>query len=143
MFNLKEDSPFGSWGGISTGFSDYLENKGYSNEKDILWLLPRLDKVQQVKMDIKLNNNGMDVFPKYKSLLSSDIGWKTQLIDVFKGSVHAPNLINLLIQVVKRGIASHKNRVSNQLTGSDRWNETWVKVYRQWLEELNKLRRNV
>lgn len=126
-----------------TGFSDYLANKGYSNEKDILWLLPRLDKVQQVEMDIKLNNNGMDVFPKHKSLLSSDIGWKKQLIDVFQGGVDDPNLINSLIQVVKRGIASHKNRVSNQLTGSDRWNETWVQVYRQWLEELNKLRRNV
>jgi len=140
-------TPFGAWGGMpgitGTGFSDYLANKGYSNEKDILWLLPRLDKVQQVEMDIKLNNNGMDVFPKHKSLLSSDIGWKKQLINVFRGSVNDPDLINSLIQVVKRGIASHKNRVSNQLTGSDRWNETWVQVYRQWLEELNKLRSNV
>lgn len=137
----------GTWGGMpgitGTGFSDYLANKGYSNEKDILWLLPRLDKVQQVEMDIKLNNNGMDIFPDSKSLLSSDIGWKKQLINVFKGGVNDPNLINSLVQVVKRGIASHKNRVSNQLTGSDHWNEAWVQVYKQWLEELNKLRRNV
>jgi hypothetical protein len=140
-------TPLGAWGGMpgitGTGFSDYLANKGYSNEKDILWLLPRLDKVQQVEMDIKLNNNGMDVFPKHKSLLSSDIGWKKQLINVFRDGVNDPDLINSLVQVVKRGIASHKNRVSNQLTGSDRWNETWVQVYKQWLEELNKLRRNV
>ena len=126
-----------------TGFSNYLANKGYSNEKDILWLLPRLDKVQQVEMDIKLNNNGMDVFPDSKSLLSSDIGWKKKLIDVFRGSVNDPNLINSLVKVVKRGIASHKNRVSNQLTGSDRWNETWVQVYHQWLKELYKLGENV
>lgn len=140
-------TPFGAWGGMpgitGVGFSDYLANKGYSNEKDILWLLPRLDKVQQVEMDIKLNNNGMDVFPRHKSLLSSDIGWKKQLINVFRDGINDPDLINSLIQVVKRGIASHKNRVSNQLTGSDRWNETWIQVYKQWLEELNKLRSNV
>lgn len=136
-------TPFGSWGGISvgtgTGFSDYLANKGYSNEKDILWLLPRLDKVQQVEMDIKLNNKGMDTFPAHKSLLTSDINWKRRLIDVFRNGSADPELVKSLIAVVKRGIESHRNRVSNQLTGSDRWNETWIEVYKQWLKELYKL----
>lgn len=141
--NFKESSPFGAWGGFpgtaGAGFSDYLANKGYSNERDILWLLPRLDKVQQVEMDIKLNNNGMDTFPQNKSLLNSDIGWKKQLIDVFKNGTNDPNLVKSLIAVVKRGTASHKNRASNQLTGSARWNETWIEVYNQWLKELHKL----
>ncbi|NIQ15821.1 MAG: hypothetical protein GTO02_15925, partial [Candidatus Dadabacteria bacterium] len=43
------------------------------------------------------------------------------------------------IDVVERSKQSHEQRAANQLTGSHAWNDTWIKVYNQWLKKLNKL----
>lgn len=139
---FKEDSPFNAWGGVpgsGPGLSTTLQQRGFSNEDSILKILPNLDPVQQVQLDIALNHNGVGRFPQYEGLLKSDAKWKLKLIDVFQGRENNnPNLINLLIKVVKRGIASH-NRSASQLTGSDEWNQVWTTVYHQWLKELIKL----
>jgi hypothetical protein len=129
-------------GGGFPGFSGYLSKYGYSNEKDIVSILPNLDPIQQVKLDIKLNMNATDTFPNDKSLLVSDSSLKRQLIPVFQGKIKDPRVIQSLIRVVERGIKSHQNRVSNQLTGSSAWNATWIKVYQQWLNRLNGMLNN-
>lgn len=121
------------------GFSGYLAKQGFSHETNILKILPELQPLDQLNLDIKLNMNNIDAFPDHKDLLISDSAWKKKLIPVFQGKERNPNLIRTLIGVVKNAINSHKNRVSNQLTGSAAWNKTWIKVYEQWLHHLYKI----
>jgi hypothetical protein len=116
-----------------------LNKQGYSHETNILDLLPRLNPIQQVKIDIALNMNGIDAFPGHSNLLVSDSQWKQKLIPVFQGKEKNPQVIQTLIGVVKNAIQSHKNRASNQLTGSAAWNQTWIHVYNQWLKKLHNL----
>ncbi len=140
---LNEASPFGAWGGLPgtgyPGFSDYLRKKGYQNEKNILTLLPELDPVDQVKLDIQLNMSGVDTFPGSSHLLVTNSKEKAGLIPIFQGKVKNPEVIKSFIDVVERSKQSHEQRAANQLTGSHAWNDTWIKVYNQWLKKLNKL----
>lgn len=122
-----------------SGFSDYLAQKGFSHETNILNILPQLQPLDQLNLDIKLNMNNIDAFPNHRDLLISDSEWKKKLIPVFQGKEKNPTLIKTLIRVVHNAINSHKNRASNQLTGSAAWNKTWIKVYNQWLNHLHKI----
>jgi hypothetical protein len=136
-------TPFGTWGGLpgagGPGVSLALQNKGYSQEEDILKLLPQMSPVDQVMLDIKLNMNGIDAFPGSGHLLVSNSKEKLGLIPIFRGRVKNPNTIRYFIKVVNDSIRTHQGREDNQLTGSDRWNATWIKVYHKWLRILYKL----
>ena len=136
-------TPFGAWGGspnvAGPGFSDFLRKKGYDNEKNILTLLPQLDPVDQVKLDIQLNMNGIDNFPGSGHLLVNNSEQKKGLIPIFQGKVRNPQVIKSYIGVVNQSKESHKRRAANQLTGSHAWNDMWIKVYDQWLHRLHKL----
>lgn len=120
----------------SPGFSNYLRQYGYSNENDILSILPNMDPIQQVKLDINLNMNAIDSFPNSNHLLVSNSKDKKNLIPFFQGKIKDPNTIKQLIQVVENSKRTHQNRVANQLTGSSDWNNTWIKVYDKWLKKL-------
>ncbi len=124
------------------GFSSYLAKKGFSHETNILHILPNLEPLDQLNLDIKLNMNNIDSFPNYKDLLISDSEWKKRLIPIFQGKERNPQVVKTLIGVVNNAINSHRNRMSNQLTGSATWNKTWIKVYEQWLKYLYKLLEN-
>lgn len=136
-------TPFGAWGGLpgagGPGFSDYLRRKGYSNEENILNLLPKLNPVDQVNLDIQLNMNGIDNFPGDGHLLVSNAKDKEGLIPIFQGKIKNPQVIKSYIDVVERSKRTHIQRAANQLTGSHAWNDTWIKVYNQWLKRLHKL----
>lgn len=136
-------TPFGAWGGMPgagyPGFSNYLRNKGYDGEKNILTLLPQLDPIQQVKLDILLNMNGIDTFPDDSNLLVTNSSQKKKLIPIFKGKVKNPAKIKAAINVVLQSKKSHEQRAANQLTGSHVWNDVWIQVYDQWLEKLHNL----
>lgn len=136
-------TPFGAWGGLSgtgfPGFSDYLKQKGYDGEKDIISLLPQLDTTQQVRLDILLNMNGIDTFPDNSNLLVTNSNQKRKLIPIFKGKVKNPAKIEAAINIVLQSKKSHEQRVANQLTGSHAWNDVWIQVYDQWLEKLHNL----
>lgn len=121
------------------GFSDYLRKKGYDNEKSILTLLPQLDPVDQVRLDIQLNMNGIDNFPGSGHLLVNNSKDKEGLIPIFQGKVRNPEVIKSYMDVVRQSKKSHMQRASNQLTGSHAWNDMWIKVYDQWLNRLHKL----
>lgn len=141
MFN--EDTPFGTWGGLpgngSPGFSNYLRKQGYNGEKNILTLIPQLNPVQQVKLDIELNMNGIENFPGSGHLLVNNSEEKKGLIPIFQGKVKNPRVIKSLIPVIERSKRSHEERAANQLTGSHAWNDMWIKVYDQWLHRIYKL----
>jgi len=136
-------TPFGAWGGspnvAGPGFSDYLRQRGYSNENDILKLLPQLDPVDQVRLDMQLNMNGVDTFPSSSHLLVTNSKDKAGLIPIFRGKVKNPQTIKYFIGVVNDSKKSHQQRAANQLTGSHAWNDTWIRVYDQWLKRLYKL----
>lgn len=136
-------TPFGAWGGqpnvAGPGFSDYLRKKGYDNEKSILTLLPQLDPVDQVRLDIQLNMNGIDNFPGSGHLLVNNSKDKEGLIPIFQGRVRNPEVIKSYMDVVRQSKRSHMQRAANQLTGSHAWNDMWIKVYDQWLNRLHKL----
>jgi|SRR5581483_8109435 len=136
-------TPFSAAGGLPgtgyPGFSDYLRQKGYSNEDNILKILPQLSPVEQVKLDIKLNMNGIDAFPGSSHLLVNNSRDKEGLIPIFQGKVKDTNIIRRYIDVVKQSKQSHMHRASNQLTGSHDWNNMWIKVYDQWLKVLYNL----
>lgn len=136
-------TPFGAWGGLpgagGPGFSDFLRRKGYSNEENILSLLPQLDPVNQVKLDIQLNMNGIDTFPNSGHMLVNNSQQKQGLIPIFQGKVRNPQVIKSYIGVVEQSKRSHMQRAANQMTGSHAWNNTWIKVYNQWLKRLNNL----
>lgn len=136
-------TPFGAWGGqpnvAGPGFSDFLRKKGYDNEKNILTLLPQLNPVDQVRLDIKLNMNGIDVFPGSSHMLVNNSQDKQGLIPIFQGKVKNPQVIQSYIDVVEDSKRSHMKRAANQLTGSHDWNDTWIKVYNQWLKILHNL----
>lgn len=140
---LNEDTPFGAWGGMPgagyPGFSSYLKNKGYDGEKNILTLLPQLDPVDQVKLDIQLNMNGIDTFPNSGHLLVNNSQQKAGLIPIFQGKVRNPQVIKSYIGVVEDSKRSHMQRAANQMTGSHAWNDTWIRVYNQWIKRLHKL----
>jgi hypothetical protein len=122
------------------GFSDRLRQRGYSNEDNILAILPNLDTIQQIRLDMSLHQDaiGSDSFPFHRNLLYNDGKWKEQLISVFKGN-NNPHLIKKLIWIIKRDIQSHQNRLSNHITGSAEWHKTWIEVYHQWLKKLKEL----
>jgi hypothetical protein len=136
-------NPFGAWGGLpgagGPGFSDYLRKKGYDNENNILTLLPQLDPIDQVRLDIQLNMNGIDVFPGSSHMLVNNSQEKEGLIPIFQGKIRNPQIIKSYIDVVERSKRSHMQRAANQLTGSHAWNDTWIIVYNQWLKRLHKL----
>ena len=136
-------TPFGAWGGLpgagGPGFSDFLRRKGYSNEENILNLLPRLDPIDQVRLDIQLNMNGIDVFPNSSHMLVNNSQQKQGLIPIFQGKVRNPAVIKSYIDVVEQSKRSHVQRAANQMTGSHAWNSTWIKVYNQWLKRLHNL----
>jgi hypothetical protein len=136
-------TPFGAWGGLPgagyPGFSDYLRRKGYSNEKNILNLLPQLDPIDQVRLDIQLNMNGVDAFPGSSHMLVNNSHEKQGLIPIFQGKIRNPQTIRSYIDMVERSKRSHMQRAANQLTGSHAWNYTWIKVYNQWLKILHNL----
>jgi hypothetical protein len=136
-------TPFGAWGGLpgagGPGFSDFLRKKGYSNETNILTLLPQLDPVNQVKLDIQLNMNGIDTFPSSSHMLVNNSQQKQGLIPIFQGKVRNPAVIKSYINVVEQSKRSHMQRAANQMTGSHDWNNTWLKVYNQWLKRLHNL----
>lgn len=136
-------TPFGAWGGLpgagGPGFSDFLRRKGYSNEENILNLLPKLDPIDQVRLDIQLNMNGIDTFPNSSHMLVSNSQQKQGLIPIFQGKVRNPAVIKSYIGVVEQSKRSHMQRAANQMTGSHAWNNTWIKVYNQWLKRLNNL----
>jgi hypothetical protein len=136
-------TPFGEWGGqpnvAGPGFSDYLRKKGYDNENNILTLLPQLDPVDQVKLDIQLNMNGIDTFPDSSHLLINNSADKKGLIPIFQGKVRNPQVIKSYIGVVENSKRSHMQRAANQMTGSHAWNDVWIKVYNQWIKRLHKL----
>lgn len=143
MSMLNEATPFGAWGGqpgtAGPGFSDYLRRQGYDNEKSLLTLIPQLKPVDQVKLDIRLNMNGINTFPNSSNLLVNNSKDKEGLIPIFQGKVKNPNIIKSFIPVVELSKKSHQERASNQLTGSHAWNDMWIKVYDQWLNRLYKL----
>jgi hypothetical protein len=143
MSMLNEATPFSAAGGLpgagGPGFSDYLRRQGYDNEKSLLTLIPQLKPVDQVKLDIQLNMNGIDNFPNSGHLLVNNSKEKEGLIPIFKGKVRNPDVIKSFIPVVERSKQSHQERASNQLTGSHAWNDMWIKVYDQWLNRLYKL----
>jgi len=136
-------TPSGAWGGMpgngTAGFSGYLRKKGYDNENNILTLLPQLDPVDQVRLDIQLNMNGIDSFPGSGHLLVNNSKQKAGLIPIFQGKVQNPQVIKSYIGVVEDSKRSHMQRAANQLTGSHDWNDTWIRVYDQWIKRLNKL----
>lgn len=138
---LNDGVPFGAWGGFpvttGVGFSNYLNKHGYSNETGILGILPKLDPVQQVKLDINLNMNGINTFPDSNKLLVDNSKEKAKLIPFFQGKIRDPQTIQSLIGVVEYSKKSHEQRASNQLTGSSVWNNTWIQVYNQWLKKLH------
>ena len=140
-------TPLGAWGGqpnvAGPGFSDYLRKKGYDNEKSILTLLPQLDPVDQVRLDIQLNMNGIDSFPGSGHLLINNSQQKQGLIPIFQGKVKNPKVIKSYIDVVEKSKRSHMQRAANPLTGSHAWNDVWIRVYDQWLNRLNKLLRSI
>ena len=139
---LSEDTPFGAWGGQPgvgfPGFSDYLKNKGYDNEKNILDLLPKLSPEDQVKFDISLNMNSINTFPHSDHLLVSNSKSKAELIPFFQNKINNPEKIRSLINLVKFSKKTHENRAANQLTGSHDWNDMWIGIYNQWLKILYK-----
>lgn len=136
-------TPFGAWGGLpgagGPGFSDFLRRKGYSNEENILNLLPKLNPIDQVRLDIQLNMNGIDTFPNSSHMLVNNSQQKQGLIPIFQGKVRNPAVIKSYIDVVEQSKRSHMQRAANQITGSHAWNNTWIKVYNQWLKRLNNL----
>jgi hypothetical protein len=136
-------TPFGAWGGFpndaSPGFSGFLRRQGYSNEKNIIDLIPNLDPVQQVKLDISLNMDGINIIPSGGKLLYDNAKDKRILIPIFKGEERDPNIIKQAIELVQKSKESHKNRVASQWTGSDVWNTLWIRVYDQWLEKLKEI----
>lgn len=136
-------TPFGAWGGLpgagGPGFSDFLRRKGYSNEENILNLLPRLNPIDQVRLDIQLNMNGIDTFPNSSHMLVNNSQQKQGLIPIFQGKVRNPAVIKSYIDVVEQSKRSHMQRAANQMTGSHAWNNTWIKVYNQWLKRLHNL----
>jgi hypothetical protein len=142
-FRLNEATPFGAWGGLpgtgSPGLSSFLRNKGYSNEEDTITLLPKLDAADQVRFDIMLNMNGISAFPDEKNLLVNNSKEKEKLILIFQGKLRDAQSIKDAIKVVHQSKASHQNRVGNQATGSSVWNQTWMRVYDQWLAKLTKI----
>ncbi len=135
-------TPFGAWGGLPgtgfPGFSDYLKQNGFSNEKSILTLLPELSPVRQVKIDINLNMNGIDAFPN-GHLLYSNAKDKEMLIPIFKGEVKDPDTIKKAIRLVCKSKKTHQGRVANQATGSDAWNNVWLGIYDQWIRRLKHI----
>lgn len=139
-------TPFSAAGGLpgggSPGFSGFLRSKGFENGS-LIDILPRLDLVQQVQLDRKLNLKAADPndkrYPHYRGYLINDANWKQKLIDVFSGKENNSRLIRELIAVVARGIKSHERQAGDQLGGSSKWNATWIKVYERWLHELKKL----
>ena len=136
-------TPFGAWGGspnvAGPGFSDFLKRKGYSNEENILNLLPKLNPIDQVRLDIQLNMNGIDTFPNSSHMLVNNSQQKQGLIPIFQGKVRNPEVIKSYIDVVEQSKRSHMQRAANQMTGSHAWNDTWIKVYNQWLKRLHNL----
>jgi len=116
-------------------FADFV------HEHDLLRLLPTLDTIQQIELDIALHDNAIKSgnFDQHRSLLATDSKWKNKLIDVFRGKERNPKVISSLFHILHRDIHSHQGRVANKLTGSNRWNDAWAKVYKQWLEKLRKM----
>lgn len=148
MKYFNEASPYDSLKGIpynaGTGFSTVLANRGVGQES-LIDILPKLDKVQQVKLDRSLNLAAADPndkrYPHYKGLFINDANWKQKLIGVFLGKEKDRRLLEELIKVVHLGIRSHEIQGKDQGGGS-RWNQAWIKVYQGWLKDLeNRLKK--
>jgi hypothetical protein len=147
IFEFNFDATSGSWGGVpassGTGFSSFLANKGFEQERDLLSILPNLDPIQQIKIDKNLNLQAADPndkrYPHYKGTLINDANWKKKLIHVFLGKEKNPHIIHELIHVIKRGIHSHQIQSGDELGGSSRWNKTWIEIYKKWLHKLRSI----
>lgn len=122
-------------------FSEYLADKGFSKEQAILSQLPRMDMVQQAKLDIQLHNDAIanQTFGLQGQQLVSDKGWKQRFIDIVQGKEHRPEIIQQTIDNIENDMESHRDRISNKKTGSSAWHEAWIAVYEQWLIKLQQL----
>lgn len=124
------------------GFKEFIhDQQQFPNEKEILDTLPKLDPVEQIRVDIGLHRKAIDSgnFQAFSDVLSTDSKWKDKLIDVFTGRETDPGLIAQMKQLIMRDIESHKHRQPNMFTGSNEWHQMWINVYNQWLQKLGEL----
>lgn len=122
-------------------FSEYLADRGFSQEQPILVQLPGLNMVQQAQLDMKLHNNAIanQTFGTQSSQLSTDKGWKQSFIDIIQGRQTNPEIIRQTIDSIERDMDSHRNRLSDEKTGSNAWHRAWISVYEKWLQKLHTL----
>lgn len=126
-------------------FSEYLANKGFSQEQAILSQLPGLDMVQQARLDMKLHNHAIanQTFGSQGQELAADKNWKQKFIDIIQGSERNPEIIQQTIDNIESDVESHRGRGSNRTTGSSAWHEAWIAVYMQWLQKLHQILRSI
>lgn len=121
-------------------FSEYLADKGFSQEQGILAQLPGLDMVQQAQLDMKLHDKAVvnQTFGSQGQQLVVDKGWKQKFIDIIQGREKNPESIQQTIDSIESDLESHRGRLSNRKTGSSAWHEAWIAVYTQWLQKLHQ-----
>jgi hypothetical protein len=126
-------------------FSEFLADKGYSQEQSVLLQLPKLDMVQQAQLDMKLHNDAIvnRTFGSQSQQLATDKGWKQRFIDIIQGKETNPEIIRQTIDNIEVDLESHRNRLSDRRTGSSAWHQAWIAVYEQWLQKLHQLSRSI
>jgi hypothetical protein len=123
-------------------FRQWLLQVEYSNEDSILSMLPNLDVTQQVLLDKRLHRDAIarGTFGLQGSMLARDSQWKDKVIDIVTGKEKSPKIIEQVISLIKKDIASHQNRLPDVKTGSLAWHETWIRVYQEWLKKIEEIR---
>ena len=122
-------------------FREYLFEKRYQHEQEILSQLPSMDIVKQIETDIALHNSAIEkgTFGHASSELAQDNAWKYKLLNIVSGQEKNPVVIHQVIDVIKNDMQSHQNRQSTPDTGSQDWHSMWLSVYGQWLHKLEQI----
>lgn len=118
-------------------FKQFLE-QAFPNELNILSKLPNLNTVQQLALDRQLHKDAVNkgTFGSQSTQLAQDSDWKAKISDVFQGKELNPDVIYQLIALLEKDIASHKNQIISQKTGSNDWHQAWINVYIDWIRKL-------
>jgi hypothetical protein len=110
-------------------------------ENDLLAMSP----IEQAKADIRLHQGAIkdNRFGLSGSrMLYNDAKFKQQFIDLLESPQKDPQKAQELMKKIKKDQQIHQNYLKlpeSEKTGSHLWHQTWIKIYKKWIEVLEKI----
>lgn len=105
----------------------------------------KLPLPDQVRVDMQLHDhyikNTPNIKPLYKRQLQEDSSKKQTVLDIFEGRNTNPEDIKDSINRLERDREIHRRwATKGGRWGGKKWNNKWISVYDNWIDQLNILR---